>query len=65
MLDGFDKRLNILESFVLPIHNSTSHLTRLFSNLNNTIDHIQAYNDIIGSVSVLETTILKGYYILT
>lgn len=71
MLTSFDTRLARLEtSFILPIHNSTSKLTRLHTStlnittdLNSAISLITTYTNLCNNVTSHELVVSKGYLI--
>ncbi|KAI8915550.1 Cullin repeat-like-containing domain protein [Gorgonomyces haynaldii] len=60
ILNSFDNRLSKLESFILPIHNSTSQLTRLHQHLNQAIDMISGYTVLCNDVTTHELNVSKG-----
>ena len=62
MLKSFDQRLVKLETqFIRPIHNSTSALTTLHTNLNHVIEMITTYTTLCNNVAYHELVVSKGY----
>lgn len=60
MLNSFDTRLARLESFIMPIHNSTQVLSRTNHNLDTAISLISAYTNVVGAINYHEAIVIKG-----
>ncbi|KAJ3344835.1 exocyst complex component exo70 [Kappamyces sp. JEL0680] len=60
MLNSFDNRLARLESFIMPIHNSTQGAMLLTKDLETAISLISSYTNIVGTINFHEAIVAKG-----
>ncbi|KAJ3045684.1 Exocyst complex component 7 [Rhizophlyctis rosea] len=60
MLSSFDHRLGRLETSILPIHRSTQKLTKLYDNINKSLQQLQTVIDYFDTATQEEPNITKG-----